>query len=191
MTQDNTAYAVQENAAYDLSLFEEHKTQKPSLSVTPKNKRHALKSGFVWVRAVSAAAVLLALVVSVLCAHVQSTELSAQLRKMEDELQDLQSQYTYLSTELEMKTNLTAVQSYASNTLGMVKLDRSQVTYVTNEEENRVERPDSPAQPDSTSQPGEADSTPQPGETDSASNPEEGDGASNPDGGQADSTPQA
>ena len=40
--------------------------------------------------------------------------------------------------EMEMKTNLSAVQEYATNTLKMVKIwDRSQVTYVTTGQENK------------------------------------------------------
>ena len=68
--------------------------------------------------------------------QVQSTELSAQIRTQEDTLADLQSEYTYLAGEMEMKTNLSAVQEYATNTLKMVKMDRSQVTYVTTGQEN-------------------------------------------------------
>lgn len=132
-----------ENVAYDLSLFEEHVSEKPRLRVTPKNKGVKLRKGLIWVRTVGVAAVVLALVVSVLYAQVQSTELSAQLRVAENALKDLQSEYTYLSTDLEMKTNLTAVQAYAANVLRMVKMDRSQVTYVAGGEENRVERPES------------------------------------------------
>ena len=73
---------------------------------------------------------------------MQSTELSAQIRTQEDTLADLQSEYTYLAGEMEMKTNLSAVQEYATNTLKMVKMDRSQVTYVTTVQENKVERSD-------------------------------------------------
>lgn len=134
-----------ENVAYDLSLFEERTPEKskPRLRVTPKNKGVKLRRGLAWLQAVGAGAVVLALVISVLCAQVQSTELSDQLHDQEKLLEELQSEYTFLSTDLEMKTNLTAVQTYASNVLRMVKMDRSQVTYVANDEENRVERPGS------------------------------------------------
>ena len=114
---------MQTNAAYDLERFAPRE-QKPRLRVAgqPKPKR--------------------GLVCSVLYSQVQSTELSAQIRTQEDTLADLQSEYTYLSNEMEMKTNLSAVQEYATNTLKMVKMDRSQVTYVTTGQENKVERSD-------------------------------------------------
>ena len=36
----------------------------------------------------------------------------------------IRDRYTYLAGEMEMKTNLSAVQEYATNTLKMVKMDR-------------------------------------------------------------------
>ena len=131
---------MQTNAAYDLERFAPRE-QKPRLRVAgqPKPKRGLARYNF---KAVAFASVFLALVCSVLYSQVQSTELSAQIRTQEDTLADLQSEYTYLAGEMEMKTNLSAVQEYATNTLKMVKMDRSQVTYVTTGQENKVERSD-------------------------------------------------
>lgn len=134
---------MQTNAAYDLERFAPRE-QKPRLRVAgqPKPKRGLARYNLKWIKAVAFASVFLALVCSVLYSQVQSTELSAQIRTQEDTLADLQSEYTYLSNEMEMKTNLSAVQEYATNTLKMVKMDRSQVTYVTTGQENKVERSD-------------------------------------------------
>ena len=118
---------MQTNAAYDLERFAPRE-QKPRLRVAgqPKPKRGLARYNLKWIKAVAFASVFLALVCSVLYSQVQSTELSAQIRTQEDTLADLQSEYTYLSNEMEMKTNLSAVQEYATNTLKMVKMDRSQ-----------------------------------------------------------------
>ena len=134
---------MQTNAAYDLERFAPRE-QKPRLRVAgqPKPKRGLARYNLKWIKAVAFASVFLALVCSVLYSQVQSTELSAQIRTQEDTLADLQSEYTYLSNEMEMKTNLSAVQEYATNTLKMVKMDRSQVTYVTTGQENKGERSD-------------------------------------------------
>ena len=120
---------MQTNAAYDLERFAPREQSRVCAwpgSQSPNGglARYNLK----WIKAVAFASVFLALVCSVLYPQVQSTELSAQIRTQEDTLADLQSEYTYLSNEMEMKTNLSAVQEYATNTLKMVKMDRSQVT---------------------------------------------------------------
>ena len=116
---------MQTNAAYDLERFAPRE-QKPRLRVAgqPKPKRGLARYNLKWIKAVAFASVFLALVCSVLYSQVQSTELSAQIRTQEDTLADLQSEYTYLAGEMEMKTNLSAVQEYATNTLKMVKMDR-------------------------------------------------------------------
>ena len=127
---------MQTNAAYDLERFAPRE-QKPRLRVAgqPKPKRGLARYNLKWIKAVAFASVFLALVCSLLYSQVQ-------IRTQEDTLADLQSEYTYLAGEMEMKTNLSAVQEYATNTLKMVKMDRSQVTYVTTGQENKVERSD-------------------------------------------------
>ena len=130
---------MQTNTAYDFSLFEKRE-EKPQLRVVKRTRRQKIKAGLGWARVVTFAALFLALVVSVLYSQVQSTELSAQLRREQDTLEDLQSEYTYLTNEMEMRTNLSAVQDYAANVLKMIKMDRSQITYVTSTQENSVER---------------------------------------------------
>lgn len=130
---------MQTNTAYDFSRFE-RREQAPPLRVVKRTKRQKIRAGFRWARVVAFAALFLALVVSVLYSQVQSTELSAQLRREQEHLEDLQSEYTYLTNEMEMRTNLSAVQSYAANVLKMIKMDRSQITYVTAAQENSVER---------------------------------------------------
>lgn len=131
---------MQTNTAYDFSLFEKRE-ERPQLRVTERRTRkQKIIAGLGWARVVAFTALFLALVVSVLYSQVQSTELSAQLRDEQNHLEDLQSEYTYLTNEMEMRTNLSAVQDYAANVLKMIKMDRSQITYVTAAQENSVER---------------------------------------------------
>ncbi len=133
---------MQGNEAYDLSLFAPHEKKTELRVAEPPKKENGLRNRLAWLKWTVLAVVLVALVCNLLYAQVESTELSAQMHRKEDELTELQSEYTYLSNEMEMKTNLAAVQQYATATLKMVKMDPSQVTYVTSNEENRVERPD-------------------------------------------------
>lgn len=138
---------MQYNNAYDFSLFEKHgerlenREERPQLRVVEgRTRRQKIAAGIGWAKVVAGAAIFLALVVSLLFLQLQSTELSAQLRDEQNHLEDLQSEYTYLTNEMEMRTNLSAVQDYAANVLKMIKMDRSQITYVTCEQENSVER---------------------------------------------------
>lgn len=131
---------MQTNNAYDFSLFEKRE-ERPRLRVAEgRTRKQKIAAGFGRAKAMAFAALFLALVVSLLYSQLQSTELSAQLRNEQDRLEDLQSEFTYLTNEIEMRTNLSAVQDYAANVLKMIKMDRSQITYVTSAQENSVER---------------------------------------------------
>ncbi len=132
---------MQGNEAYDLSLFAPREERAELHVAQPPKKENGLRGKWMWLKWIVFVVIMVALVCNLLYAHVNSTELSAQMHKKQDELVELQSEYTYLSNEMEMKTNLAAVQQYATSTLKMVKMDPSQVTYVLSNEENQVERP--------------------------------------------------
>jgi hypothetical protein len=134
----------QSSAAYDLSIFEARpERQRPELRVERSEKaRPGLlgKIDFRWLQAVAVASVLVALVCSVLFSQTRTTELSANIVSQQNALVSLQSEYTYLANEMEMRTNLKTVESYATSVLGLVPLEKSQITYITEQAEVRVER---------------------------------------------------
>ncbi|MEG1407167.1 MAG: cell division protein FtsL, partial [Ruthenibacterium sp.] len=76
-----------------------------------------------------------------LYSQTKATEMSGQIAMQQQELVDLQSEYTYLSNEVEMKTNLTSVEEYARTKLGLVKIDKSQITYVERKNDEVIVRP--------------------------------------------------
>ena len=52
------------------------------------------------------------------------------------------SEFSYLTVMLESKTNLKKVEEIASQQLGLLKIDKSQITYLTLEEENLIIKPE-------------------------------------------------
>lgn len=132
-----------ENTAYDLSVFAprpERQRQPLQVVHNPHPKKKFLgKVEWGAVKAVATAAVVLALVCSVLYGQTRSTELTASIKAQQDTLAELQDDYEYLSTQLEMKTNISAVEEYAAG-LGLTPADKSQVVYVYDGEENTVTR---------------------------------------------------
>ncbi len=65
-------------------------------------------------------------------------ELTAENGKLKNELSDAESENTRITLEIEQGTNLTDVENYAKNNLGMSKLDRSQTQYITLDENDKV-----------------------------------------------------
>lgn len=136
---------MQQTAAYDLNMYARsaRRTQREGqerLRVEKTEKRVALRR--LWQRAqfVVLCAVALGLICSVLVAQSTLTELGGQIGDMQSELTELRSEYDYLNNQLEMQTNLTEVENYARTELGLVKMDKSQITYVAGNEEARVVR---------------------------------------------------
>jgi cell division protein FtsL len=54
------------------------------------------------------------------------------------ELEKLQSENISLQSELAQKTNMTAVEEYAEKQLGLSKLDKSQVEYISVESQDKA-----------------------------------------------------
>ncbi|MDR0903921.1 MAG: hypothetical protein LBM59_04750 [Ruminococcus sp.] len=65
-----------------------------------------------------------------LLSEAQNTELSRQITLKEQELDELRSENVRLLTDMESKSAIKSVQTYAEEILGMGKLDKSQIEYV-------------------------------------------------------------
>ncbi len=138
IAQPNTAHA------YDLTRFSATEEFQPLKVVANKEfakqkRRNTLR----WVERVIACALVLALMVSVLRSRAHITELSDNITALQNQLVEEKSIYDQLNYQLESDATLTKIEEYVSRQLGMVKTDKSQVTYVSLAEENRVERADS------------------------------------------------
>ena len=74
-------------------------------------------------------ALLVGFAVSLLWSEAQLVELNAKIQKTKADLVSEQSQYTYYTSVLNSKTNITSVEEAASR-LGLMKIDQSQITYI-------------------------------------------------------------
>ncbi len=129
----------EKNQAYDLSRFstEEFSTLRvvKNNSAAQEKRRAALRM----VERVVTCALVLALTVSVLYSQTRKTELADEITMLEQQLIEERSVYDQLNYRLESDATLGNIEEYVSRELGMVKTDKSQVTYVTLTEENRLE----------------------------------------------------
>ena len=125
--------------AYDLRKFE---PKEPRIRVAPpvKKDKPLKKRNWAPVRTAAMSVAFLALVFSVLYSRSQITEMTTAIAQRQEELVQLQSEYDYMNFQLESKTSLSTVEEYAASQLNLAKLDSSQITYVTLQEEDRIER---------------------------------------------------
>ncbi len=124
---------------YDLSRYEEAEVhQRPTLTVRTSRPQRRV-SPFMMACCI---ALTVALVSLSIYTNVVMIELGDQLSQGNAELELLKSETVLLESKLESATSIKAVEQYATNNLGMGKLDQYQVTYVQLSEHDRIEKTD-------------------------------------------------
>lgn len=134
---------MQRTEAYDLSLFENRPSKKiPRMRVEQGGKLQTDRL-MRRMRTVFGILILLALVTSYIHSQAIITELTTDLQQTQRQLVAAQSDHDYLSGLLDSKTSLKNVEEIATSRLGLMKVDKSQITYVTLERESVITRPGS------------------------------------------------
>ena len=78
----------------------------------------------------------------VIDAKVQATAIRNEINTEQSVVDMLRSENTRMKAEIESKSSMKAVESYAENILGMQKLEKSQCEYITLESGNIIEIPE-------------------------------------------------
>ncbi|OUN87855.1 MULTISPECIES: hypothetical protein [Eubacteriales] len=129
-------------AAYELERFADRPLDvKPRMRAV-QGKKQAMKISAQAYKTVAVSCVMVMLTVGLLQSQATLTQLTTQIQKTNQQLVNAQSDYNYLSGVLDSKTNLKNVEQIAAQ-LGLMKLDKSQITYVTLENESTIQRPES------------------------------------------------
>lgn len=138
--------AYHQSEAYDLSLFEERapkvqqKEQRQTLRVI--TTKQSQKTGVRRAAATKIVCCVLLFVAWVTCslyARAQLNQLNEDILAQTTLLNTLQGENTRLQTELEGKISLRDIELYASINLGMSQIDQEQITYLTQNQGDRVE----------------------------------------------------
>lgn len=129
-------------AAYDLERFADRPLDTKPRMRAVQGKKQAMKISAQTYKTVAVSCVMVMLTVGLLQSQATLTQLTSQIQKTNQQLINAQSDYNYLSGVLDSKTNLKNVEQIAAQ-LGLMKLDKSQITYVTLENESTIQRPES------------------------------------------------
>ncbi len=129
------------NLAYDIAKFEEHEPRRKSKNnIESKIVENKVARDF-------ASHFMLVLVFAVVAFCVISTkaeiaQVHNDVTEAKSTVQTLQSENASLKASLETKSSIKSVEDYAENVLGMQKLDKSQIEYVSLENGNVAEIPE-------------------------------------------------
>lgn len=127
------------NLAYNLEKFEETAPEKaPKIRVRRQRAENTGSAPKLIVTALAAGVLLLALIYG----KVENTAIHSEIAAQTQYVNMLESENVRMQSELEEKTALKSVESYAENVLGMQKLDKSQIEYVSISNGNIVDIPE-------------------------------------------------
>ena len=133
---------AQENAAYDLSVFENRTARRaPHVEVKKGSNNRKLKQRMKALGTAAVVIVLLGLVWGLLYSQATLTELTTDVQRTQRQLSTARSEHDYLAGVMDSKTSVKNVEEVARAQLGLVKLDKSQITYATLEDESVITVP--------------------------------------------------
>jgi len=128
-----TYVSSKQSAALDLDHFATKKAKpQPQLQALPENENYKKTQAarVPYVKYGVIVACIFAVVIAILSGYTQMMELTSQNDRLRTQLDGLKSEENALNAKKEQLYNLTYVEEYAKNTLGMVKLDKSDIEYV-------------------------------------------------------------
>lgn len=116
------------NLAYDLTKYEDVAPEKaPKIRVRKQRAEHVGSVPQIIVM-ISAAGLLLG---AVIYGKVESASVYSDITEKNKYVEMLNSENVRMQSEIEEKTALKSVEAYAEDILGMQKLDKSQIEYVS------------------------------------------------------------
>ena len=143
-----TAQAVQTAYDYDLEVG---RVSKPELTALPENKniKRPVAKRAPYFKYITMCACVFAALMCILTSYNRVNELTTEAAAMAGQLTELESTANALNAKKEQRFNLAYVEDVAVNQLGMVKLDKNQITYVaiTNPEKITVAANDTESTP--------------------------------------------
>ena len=127
------------NLAYDLSRYEardERARQRKNITPKAAKKPSETPAAILAVILIAAAGALLSLCIS---SKADIAAVHAAIVNEEAQVLELEQENTRMKTELEQKSSQKAVENYAENVLGMQKLNKAQIEYISLESGNIAE----------------------------------------------------
>lgn len=133
---------MDKNLAYDLSKYE-NAAEKPVREEKPISVHQAkpAPSGSA-TRVFLLTAIAGLLLGLVIYAKVQNAMIYSEISEMTRYVDVLHSENVRMQTEIESKSALRSVEDYAEDVLGMQKLDKSQIEYLTMDNGNMIDIPE-------------------------------------------------
>ena len=132
---DTTHPATSGNVAYDLSRFDKRRRVREAVMQAPAERgvatqRKAVPREKLSFRVILLYALIAGLAALLLSNYMTLTILTDDLSKLAGDLEDLQNEEIILQKQYDQRYILSDIETYAVNTLGMVKLESNMMEYI-------------------------------------------------------------
>jgi len=133
-----TAYAWKESTARELN------TELDSQEIKSIRGKKSERAKVPYIKYAIIAVCFFAALIAIIFLNMQSAELAAENSRLKTQMSELVDEEKSLNAKREQMYNLEYVEDYAVNVLGMVKLDKTNISYVelSNEERVRIAEPE-------------------------------------------------
>ena len=133
-----TANAWKESTARELN------TELDSQEIKSIRGKKSEKAKVPYIKYAIIAVCFFAALIAIIFLNMQSAELAAENSRLKTQMSELVDEEKSLNAKREQMYNLEYVEDYAVNVLGMVKLDKTNISYVelSNEERVRIAEPE-------------------------------------------------
>ncbi len=132
---------IEKRTTYDLSRFDRNAntTEKETVEKKTKAKAKVARKSSISAFSIFSALVVFIMLTALLFSYVSLTEASDKNRKSIQELSELREQIQILEISRNQRMGALQVRDWAVTKLGMNKIDKSQITYVTTSGGDRFE----------------------------------------------------
>ncbi len=128
-------YAYKESTAIDYRRAaqrqqEQEQKRSSGLRALPENQAVKQVARIPYLKYAAIGLCVFAVLLAILSSYTAITELAYQNSRLRDQIETLEGENKGLQAKKEQMYNLTFVEEYAQNQLGMVKLEQSDISYV-------------------------------------------------------------
>lgn len=128
--------------AYDFSYFEDTRPAPQPRVRTAKTQKQQPAGRTAALKLAAVAVFMMVLMVAFVNSKVALNEVNGQIQTTNKAIISAQSEYNYLAGVLDSKTNHKNVEEIATGQLGLVKVDKSQITYFELEVQSEIQLPE-------------------------------------------------
>lgn len=126
--------AQRNNLAYDISVYEPTPERQQQRKIKVSRAKH--EKSISAVKSFMVGMIALTILCAMLYGKVETNRLYSESAKLTKSLSEVQSENSRLQSQIDSKVSLNKIEEYATDRLGLQKLDKSQIQYMNTQKQD-------------------------------------------------------